>query len=304
MRHKRPYAESEYADIDVHITRPIPGIPELIMLGYDECHTAKRLPAHSHPGAMEIFYIANGSVRWRVTSDSGEEDYDIQGGHVFCTWPGEIHGGIDDVWHPSEQYWLLLDLPERPPAGYLGLNSEEAKAVHNGLWHLPRRRFAAPERIGEYIYDLIETHKQTDRLSTLRARTILLRLLTDIIRYSEQPAEPAGYSQIVKTAVAMMEQNIEDPYSVPELAEAVGMSVSHFHRCFKAETGLAPGDYYVRHRVSVAARMIADTDLPLSEVAKRCGFGSSQYLATCFRRVTGRTPSSYRRLPRSRKRAS
>ncbi len=295
MRHKKPIAESEYQDVDVHITRPIPGIRELIMLGFDECHTAKRLSSHAHPGAMEIFYIANGSVRWQV----GEEQYDISGGHVFCTWPDEMHGGIDDVWHPSEQYWLLLDLPKRMPAGYLGVPADEARALHNSLWHLPRRKFAASPRIAEIIGELIDAHRATDRLVTLRARTLLLQMLVEVVQFSHRPDETSGYSPVVATAIDLMTSRIEEPYSVPELAEMVGQSVSHFHRRFKGETGLAPGDYYVRHRVSVAARMIAETDLPLSKIAVQCGFGSSQYLATCFRRVTGRTPSSYRRRSRA-----
>ena len=56
---------------------------------------------------------------------------------------------------------------------------------------------------------------------------------------------------------------------------------------------MAPGQYYLRLRVSAAVEEISQTDDSLAHVAQRFGFSSSQYLTTCVKRITGRTPSSY-----------
>ena len=102
-----------------------------------------------------------------------------------------------------------------------------------------------------------------------------------------------------------------DILSVAELARRVGWSENHFRTRFRRETGVLPGEFYLRRRVALARERLANTDVPLVWIALDLGFGSSQYMATCFRRITGRAPSSFRppggerkRRPRTRRAAS
>ena len=92
-----------------------------------------------------------------------------------------------------------------------------------------------------------------------------------------------------------MDRHLEDPLPLPEIARRVGWSTSNLKTQFPKETGLTPGEFYLRRRLAAARERIASTDESLALVAQRFGFNSSQYMANCFRRVAGRTPSSYRR---------
>jgi AraC family transcriptional regulator len=87
----------------------------------------------------------------------------------------------------------------------------------------------------------------------------------------------------------------EQDISLAVVAEEVGMSYYHFSRSFKQSIGLSPINYITRQRIERAKRLLAETELPISEIALRTGFSSQSHFTTSFRRLAGVTPSSFRR---------
>jgi AraC-like DNA-binding protein len=276
----------------IYAPEPFAGVPELHFLGFSKFHSAQKLPMHTHEGMMEITYLATGVLTWYVEH---EQRCDLHGGHVHCTWPGERHGGVDGVWQPCEMYWMLVTLPRVMPDGYLGLPAAEAQALHRSLWGIPHRTFSAAAPLTGQFRQLCDLLNTEGPLSQLSVRSALLEILLETCRCAHHPDAAGVLSAPIAKAAEIMRQCIEKPRTLPVIARDVGLSTSHFSRRFKQETGSAPGDYYVHCRISAARRFITETDLSLTEIARRCGFGTSQYLATCFRRVTGRTPSSFRK---------
>lgn len=78
------------------------------------------------------------------------------------------------------------------------------------------------------------------------------------------------------------------------MAEAVHMSPSYLHDCFKQAYGVTPHDYLIRVRLTEARRLLSDGRLTLAAVAAKTGFASQQYFTKLFKAETGVTP---RRLP-------
>jgi AraC family transcriptional regulator len=87
----------------------------------------------------------------------------------------------------------------------------------------------------------------------------------------------------------------EQEVSLAVVAEEVGMSYYHFSRSFKQSIGLSPINYITRQRIERAKRLLAETELPISEIALRTGFSSQSHFTTSFRKLAGVTPSSFRR---------
>ncbi len=83
-----------------------------------------------------------------------------------------------------------------------------------------------------------------------------------------------------------------------QLAALVGLSAFHFARAFKVSTGLSPHAFVLHCRIAEAKRLLAGSCLPIADIARRTGFGSSGQLSTRFRACTGKTPSAFRRLAR------
>ena len=56
--------------------------------------------------------------------------------------------------------------------------------------------------------------------------------------------------------------------------------------------------FVIRKRIAHAARMIAVSDLPISQIAIECGFCDSSHFSKCFHNVTGESPRAYRQRMR------
>lgn len=76
-----------------------------------------------------------------------------------------------------------------------------------------------------------------------------------------------------------------------ELADLCGLTVRHLSRAFKEETGQSIGKFVEAVTIDRARTLLADTKLPVGEVATLLGFSSSTSFAYAFRRATGLRPS-------------
>jgi AraC family transcriptional regulator len=78
------------------------------------------------------------------------------------------------------------------------------------------------------------------------------------------------------------------------LAQAAGLSTCHFAKVFKQTEGISPHRYVLQCRVKRALELLADTNMPLSEIATAVGFSDQSHYSRCFRKTVGVTPASYR----------
>lgn len=82
--------------------------------------------------------------------------------------------------------------------------------------------------------------------------------------------------------------------SLSAIAAEVGMSQYHFSRLFKQSTGLTPHQYTIERRLETAKRLLAVTNLPITEISLSLGFASHSQFTAFFRKYTAMTPSMYR----------
>lgn len=89
-----------------------------------------------------------------------------------------------------------------------------------------------------------------------------------------------------------------DVPSIAAIAEACGMSRSHFSRMFKLGTGMAPQAWQLRARLQRAEALLAEGQGPIAVIANRCGFADQSHLTRAFKRHFGITPAQWRRSQR------
>jgi AraC-like DNA-binding protein len=90
--------------------------------------------------------------------------------------------------------------------------------------------------------------------------------------------------------------NVSCSVSIDDLAELVRLSTSYFSAAFKTSFGLSPHNYIVAQRIEHAKHLMLTTDAPLCEIALDCGLADQAHLSRVFRRLTGTTPSAWRRF--------
>jgi AraC-like DNA-binding protein len=83
--------------------------------------------------------------------------------------------------------------------------------------------------------------------------------------------------------------------SLNELSRICGLSQSHLMRSFKISTGWQIHKYIAEERLRAAKSMLSHGQFNSKEISARLGFRSPAYFATAFRRMTGKTPTEFRR---------
>ena len=97
-------------------------------------------------------------------------------------------------------------------------------------------------------------------------------------------------------AISYVESHLNEQITVQQMAEAAGYHASHFTRLFQSRMGISPGQFILQKKAETATQLLTSTDLPIASIADSLGFGSQFYFSNFFKKQTGMTPSSYRRL--------
>ncbi len=101
--------------------------------------------------------------------------------------------------------------------------------------------------------------------------------------------------ELVKRAVLKMQQNVEVPRTVDELALELNVGRRTLERRFQADLGRSPRMIYLEIRIERAMAKLRNTDAPISDIALSCGFCDAPHLARTLKAERGLTPAELRR---------
>lgn len=107
--------------------------------------------------------------------------------------------------------------------------------------------------------------------------------------------------QSLKLALELMQKNIEEPLSIPELASCTGISKRQLERRFGRFVGATPSRYYLELRLTRARQLVLQTNRSITEIAISTGFVSLPHFQKRFRDFFGAAPGSYRATYERRK---
>ncbi|GAB3438682.1 AraC family transcriptional regulator [Actinophytocola sediminis] len=166
--------------------------------------------------------------------------------------------------------------------------------------HLPARVGAHPSL--RSAVELLGDELRAPRAGTSAALPALIdMLLLYVLRawLDEQPASTgwagALHDQALSAALRAIHRHPETQWTVESLARTAGMSRAAFAKRFTTTLRQPPLAYLTWWRLTTAARLLRESDLPLRTVAARCGYGSEFAIAKAFKRAFGVAPGQYRR---------
>jgi len=128
------------------------------------------------------------------------------------------------------------------------------------------------------------------------ALTQILGLFASAAAQDQAPA--SGEAWTVADVVAWIDEHYEESFSLDEMVRRCAMNTSDFSRRFKEFAGFPLFEYLNRRRVSRAALLLKNGELPIIEVAYSVGYNNLSFFNRYFLRLMGRSPGEYRRLHR------
>jgi len=98
-----------------------------------------------------------------------------------------------------------------------------------------------------------------------------------------------------KKLTQYIEEHLAEDVSLSSLAELVHLSPYHFSRAFKQSFNMPPHRYLTNQRIERAKSLLAARKLSVTEIGLDVGFSETSSFTSAFRKVTGETPTDYRR---------
>lgn len=182
-------------------------------------------------------------------------------------------------------------------------------ATHLGVslvrWSAGEQRFVSVEKRNclipgngplQHMVDAMASHRDDTGPTSLDARL----LAQAILEYSRRllanpvPEEDRQSSAFFRAACLYIEENFDRLITRDTVAAHLHISPNYFSRVFREQGALTFSDYLTQVRIGKAKFMLEKYDLPLSQIAQRCGFNDFNYFYKVFKKVVGRTPTEYR----------
>lgn len=219
-----------------------------------------------------------GPDRFCLMPKGDESTWDIRGDlsfvHLYCT--------DEHLRRVGEQIW------DRSPASF----------------SLQEKTFASDDKItAVYRQFLLDNdwRQQANQLLLSSASTLLLTHL--IQNYSNVqwrlPTVTGGLApHLLRNLLAWIEEHLEQPLTLADLAAQASLSEYHFARMFRQSMNMAPHQYVMQRRMIKAQNLICHTQQPLTEIALACGFSSASHFSHRVKSATGLTPSQLRAAQR------
>jgi transcriptional regulator GlxA family with amidase domain len=136
--------------------------------------------------------------------------------------------------------------------------------------------------------------------------TLAREVARALVTYLHRPGNQAQLSmlltgpppehRVVRDLTAYIAERLDSDLTTMSLAEHAGISARQLSRLFDAHLDTTPSRYVRATRAAAAAHLLSTTELPLTAIARRCGFGSTETLRQVFVDHYDTPPSAYRRV--------
>jgi len=142
-------------------------------------------------------------------------------------------------------------------------------------------------------------HEQAFHSTIVHAASLLRKQITSQVVEDNAGARAWLIAWQARKVRNYIDSHITGRILVSELCALVRLSEAHFSRSFKRTFGESPHAFVLRRRLEFAAQYMLQTDVPLCDIALRCGFADQAHFSKQFRQANGLNPSAWRRTART-----
>ncbi|MGV3764676.1 MAG: AraC family transcriptional regulator [Chitinophagaceae bacterium] len=281
-----------------HIAPELKLFPHILEIG-----VVKNSAIHLHgfPCAAEnclrFYFIQDGKFEWKIEG----RNYTLFPGDVALVQPGAAFGSPDDVLEIGTFLWLYLQVNRNEECtlatgSWSGLSAAENIAICKMLQRDHTPVLHKCQEAGVILRSIQAELFNKDIGFETRVNHLLDDLLIQLARRCTTISNPGR--DFPKTFMALeqeLRKNLSHQWTVDEMAGFVGLGTTLFNEKVKSYSGFSPLSYLINIRISEAMKLLKRPDVSLTDIAFDTGFYSSQHFSTTFKKLTGYTPSQFRK---------
>jgi AraC-like DNA-binding protein len=262
------------------------GITGIELFGYMKNYRALQpIAPHIHDGCIEICCIAKGNQSYYMDGIS----YELSGGDIFFTEVGKIHSTGDLPEKRTEFYWIQIDVSS--PDKFLPLPQSMKSELYKNLLSVSSGIYSMNKQMLILLKQAFDNISSSNLVSKADALGCIIAFLAQLCACT---IKEKSISDEIGAALEYINSNIRENIPLSRIAAISHLSLSHFKKKFKAETGYTPGDYIISKKIDLAKSML-QSGLGVTNTAFSLGFSSSSYFAVVFRHYTTISPSNYKK---------
>jgi AraC-like DNA-binding protein len=246
---------------------------------------------------IRIYYIIEGKFEWRINY----QPYVFYPGDVAVILPGISFGSDNGILEIGSFTWIHLGIQKLEnghllPGKWSGLSESEAAAIGKmlSLNSSPvLSRFSEAGKILKCIQAELFGHEIGYQASIHHQ---IDELLIQVTRHMTRQSHPGrDFPKTFMRLEEVLRQDLSHQWTVEEMAALVGLGTTLFTERVKSYSGFSPINYLINIRISEAIKLLKRPDISVTDIALDTGFYSSQHFSTTFKKLTGYTPSEFRK---------
>lgn len=254
---------------------------------------AGHIPSHWHK-ELEVFVLLEGSVKIGI----GDRIYHLRAGEGCFINAEAIHSFTAGVPSPC-RYRSFVFSPEMVGGapGSIFDTAYVRPLLENGIAFL---KFEETNGDREYFRAFSEAFEACSKEGygyEFQVRNALSKIVL-FVKSKNTAAAPRSIPSIqesrLKEMLLYIDTHLAGPITVSKVAAAANVCTRECQRIFNQYLHYSPIAYINRKRIFNAARMLADSDTPITEIALNCGFSNPSYFSKQFLEIMENTPSEYR----------
>lgn len=146
-----------------------------------------------------------------------------------------------------------------------------------------------------YIYqNIIALPDKNSLFAKELVHQLIYTLNVEILKKNYELLKPKA--TISETIITYMQENLIRNITLDELSKLVHREKSYLVRLFRNETGKTPIEALIEMRLTLAADLVATSDLSISEIAEQCGYNTVSFFISNYNKRYGMTPKEHRRF--------
>ncbi len=260
-------------------------------LFYLKDQTTKEIEEHYHEFPKIVVFLS-GKASYLIEGCN----YELEPMDVLLIHQNDIHRPKIDLSLPYERYILWVN-----PAFLHSYNQNSAEllscfqtASKNRL-HLLRLEDPIRSIFLSHLKALHEELHHKDFGNELMADTLLFQILIQLNRelISKNHAIASYHSdERIQLLIQYIREHLDQPLSIPDLAELIYVSPSYLMHLFRQETGMSLHQYITRKRIQLAGSRLKE-GMSATEVCFSCGFQDYSTFSRAFKRIFHTSPGQY-----------
>ena len=248
--------------------------------------------------SLRFYYVIDGRFDWIIE----EQHHILYPGDLAVILPGQRFGGEKDFLDIGTVSWihLVLQHPERSGKLATGkwsrLNNSECRTIGRILL-LNNCPILSKVKEAGILFQNIQNEFISQEVGyTARINQLIDELFILIARQmTRRNNSRRDFPQTFMKLEQTLRENLSYQWAVEEMAALVGLGTTAFSEKVKSYTGFSPLNYLINIRISEAIKLLKRPDVHVTDIALDVGFYSSQHFATTFKKLTGYTPSEFRK---------